>query len=199
MRITILFVIAATTTALAGVQAAQAQEFTGPRAEITAGYDATRGDDGIAGTRNTLDGIRIGGAIGYDVAIAKGFTIGAEAGIGFSASGSLEDTLGTTHMRLTGGRDIDLSLRLGAIVAPRTLLYVKGGYANSQYRLRTTIGGTTGSTVTRTHDDEDGYRIGAGVEQMLNDHVYAKAEYRFTGYGDDVSRHQVLAGVGYRF
>lgn len=195
MRITILFVIAATTTALAGIQAAQAQEFTGPRAEITAGYDATHGDDGIAGTRNTLDGIRIGGAIGYDVAIAKGFTIGVEGGIGFSASGSIEDTLGTTHMRLTGGRDIDVSLRLGAIVTPRTLLYVKGGYANSQYRLRS----TTGSAVTRTHDEEDGYRIGAGVEHMLNDHVYAKAEYRFTGYGDDLSRHQLLAGVGYRF
>lgn len=194
MRITILFVLAAT-TALYGVQSAQAQSFTGPRVELNAGYDATHYDDGVAATPNTLDGVRVGGAFGYDVAIGKSFTIGAEAGIGFTVSGGIEDTLGASKVRLTGGRDIDLSLRLGAVVTPSTLLYVKGGYANSEYRVRT----TAGSTVTKASDDNDGYRIGAGVEQMINDHVYAKAEYRYTGYGDDVSRHQVLAGVGYRF
>ena len=198
MRITIFLVLAAGAT-LAGAQSAQAQSFTGPRAEVTAGYDASHNDDHVAGTPNTLDGVRIGGAIGYDVAIGKNFTIGAEAGIGFNVSGKVEETLGTTNVRLTSGRDIDLSLRLGAIVTPSTLLYVKGGYANSEYRLRTTVGGTTGPTVTRTSDDNDGYRIGAGVEQMINDHVYAKAEYRYTDYGDNLSRHQMLAGVGYRF
>ena len=198
MRITILLLLAAGAT-LAGAQSAQAQSFTGPRAEITAGYDASHYDDGITATRSTLDGVRIGSAVGYDMAIGKGFTIGAEAGIGFNASGKVEGTLGTTNVRLTSGRDIDLSLRLGAIVTPSTLLYLKGGYANSEYRLRTSIGGTTGPTVTHTSDDNDGYRIGAGVEQMVNDHVYAKAEYRYTNYGDDLSRHQVLAGVGYRF
>jgi outer membrane immunogenic protein len=198
MRITIFLILAAGAT-LAGAQSAQAQSFTGPRAEVTAGYDASHNDDHVAGTPNTLDGVRIGGAIGYDVAIGRNFTIGAEAGIGFNVSGKVEETLGTTNVRLTSGRDIDLSLRLGAIVTPSTLLYVKGGYANSEYRLRTTVGGTTGPTVTHTGDDNDGYRIGAGVEQMLNEHVYAKAEYRYTDYGDNLSRHQLLAGVGYRF
>lgn len=198
MRITIFLVLAAGAT-LAGAQSAQAQSFTGPRAEVTAGYDASHNDDHVVGTPNTLDGVRIGGAIGYDVAIGRNFTIGAEAGIGFNVSGKVEETLGTTNVRLTSGRDIDLSLRLGAIVTPSTLLYVKGGYANSEYRLRTTVGGTAGPTVTHTSDDNDGYRIGAGVEQMINDHVYAKAEYRYTDYGDNLSRHQVLAGVGYRF
>jgi outer membrane immunogenic protein len=198
MRITIFLILAAGAT-LAGAQSAQAQSFTGPRAEVTAGYDASHNDDHVAGTPNTLDGVRIGGAIGYDVAIGRNFTIGAEAGIGFNVSGKVEETLGTTNVRLTSGRDIDLSLRLGAIVTPSTLLYVKGGYANSEYRLRTTVGGATGPTVTHTGDDNDGYRIGAGVEQMLNEHVYAKAEYRYTDYGDNLSRHQLLAGVGYRF
>lgn len=198
MRITILLIAAAGAT-LAGAQSAQAQSFTGPRAEVTAGYDASHYDDGVAATENTLDGVRIGGALGYDVAIGRRFTIGAEAGIGFNASGKVEDTLGTTNVRLTGGRDIDLSVRLGAIVTPSTLLYLKGGYANSEYRLRTSIGGTTGPTGTHANDDNDGYRIGGGVEQMINDHVYAKAEYRYTDYGDHVSRHQVLAGLGYRF
>jgi outer membrane immunogenic protein len=194
MRITILLVLAAGAT-LAGAQSAQAQNFTGPRAEVTAGYDASRSDDHVAGTPDTLDGVRIGGAVGYDVALGRNFTIGAEAGIGFNASGKVEATSGATHVRLTSGRDMDLSLRLGAIVTPNTLLYLKGGYANSAYRLRT----TTGAAVTKTDDDKDGYRIGAGVEQMLNDHVYAKAEYRYTDYGDDLSRHQLLAGIGYRF
>ena len=79
------------------------------------------------------------------------------------------------------------------------MLYVKAGYANSEFRLRTTLGGTTGNTVSHLRDDEEGYRLGAGVEQMLGDHLYAKAEYRFTGYDSDVSRHQLLVGAGYRF
>jgi len=194
MRITILLTAAAAAT-LYAVQPAQAQDFTGPRVELNAGYDTTHNDDGVAATPNSLDGIRVGGAVGYDVAIGKGFTIGAEAGLGFNVSGSIDEQLGANKIRLTSGRDIDLSLRLGAIVAPRTLLFLKAGYANSEYRARSTVG----SAVTKVSDDNDGYRLGAGVEHMLNDHVYAKAEYRYTAYGDDVSRHQVLAGVGYRF
>ncbi len=78
-------------------------------------------------------------------------------------------------------------------------MFVKGGYANSQFRLRTTLGGTAGNTVTNVRTEEDGWRIGAGVEQALGEHIYAKAEYRYTDYGSDVSRHQALVGLGYRF
>ncbi|CAN5693284.1 hypothetical protein BH11PSE6_BH11PSE6_06540 [soil metagenome] len=200
MRATFLLLASA---AVFAANPAHAQDdsrsFTGPRVEATFGYDSTHADDGIATTPNKLDGIRVGGAIGYDLPIGRTITIGAEAGIGWQVSGSAQAQIGTTSFKLTTGRDIDLSLRLGAKVAPSTLLYVKAGYANSEFRLRTTLGGTTGNTVSHLRDDEEGYRLGAGVEQMLGDHLYAKAEYRFTGYDSDVSRHQLLVGAGYRF
>ena len=196
MRSTILLL--ATAAAFAATPAFaqdEAKGFTGPRIEATFGYDSTHADVGLPTNQDSVDGVRVGGAIGYDLPIGSTFTIGAEAGIGWQVSGSADALIGGTNLHLTTGRDLDASLRLGAKVAPSTLLFVKAGYANSQFRLRS----TTGGTVTHVSTNEDGYRLGAGVEQMLGDHLYAKAEYRFSDYGDDVSRHQVLLGAGYRF
>ncbi|MFA6117683.1 MAG: porin family protein [Sphingomonas sp.] len=191
------FLLLATAAAFAATPAFaqdEASSFTGPRIEATFGYDSTQAD-GLPTSQDSVHGVRVGGAIGYDLPIGSTFTIGAEAGIGWQVSGSADALIGGTNLHLTTGRDLDASLRLGAKVAPSTLLYVKAGYANSQFRLRS----TTGGTVTHVSTNEDGYRLGAGVEQMLGDHLYAKAEYRFSDYGDDVSRHQVLLGAGYRF
>jgi len=202
MRTKLLFLLAAAGLTFA-TTSAFAQDgdsnFTGPRVEANAGYDSTHYDDGVAATPNSLEGARVGGAIGYDVAIGDKFTIGGELGGGITVSGDVTGTAGTTSYRLTGGRDLDASVRVGFKATPSTLIFAKGGYANSQFRLRTTVGGTTGNTVTKVSTDEDGWRIGGGVEQMLTDHIYAKAEYRYTNYGDDVSRHQALVGLGYRF
>ncbi len=195
MRATIfLLATAAAFAATPAVAQDEAKSFTGPRIEATFGYDSTQAD-GLPTSQDSVQGVRVGGAIGYDLPIGSTFTIGAEAGIGWQVSGSANALVGATNLHLTTGRDLDASLRLGARVAPSTLLYVKAGYANSQFRLRS----TTGGTVTSVSTNEDGYRLGAGVEQMLGDHLYAKAEYRFSDYGDDVSRHQVLLGAGYRF
>src|SRR3546814_18059784 len=68
---------------------------------------------------------------------------------------------------------------------------------------------------TGEHFNLDGYRLGAGVEQKVGSNAYAKVEYRYSNYGDarlefanggntdnfsvDTDRHQVVAGVGWRF
>jgi outer membrane immunogenic protein len=190
---TVLFLLASV-SALSFAQQASAQDFTGPRVEVTAGYDTTNADDGVAATPNKLDGVRLGGALGYDVAVGDTFRVGAEADAGFLVSGDNRYNLGgANNYRVTTGRDLGLSVRAGAKIGDRTFLYAKGGWANSQYRLRTT------APATDVRTNEDGWRIGAGVEHMVTDKIYAKAEYRYTDYGNDVSRHQLLAGVGYRF
>ncbi|WP_066800133.1 outer membrane protein [Sphingomonas soli] len=195
---TVLFLLASV-SALSFAQQAAAQDFTGPRVEVNAGYDSSNADDGVPATPNKLDGVRVGGAIGYDVALGERFRVGVEADAGFLVSGDNRYTSGAGAYRITTGRDLGLSLRAGAKVGDKTFLYAKGGWTNSQYRARATIVGTTGTTKTDVRSNEDGWRIGAGVEHMLTDKIYAKAEYRYTDYGNDVSRHQALVGVGYRF
>lgn len=187
--LTTLTVAAVCSPAPAAAQAAPAP-FTGPRIEATIGYDRSHAD-GVPARIDSVDGLRLGAAAGYDLALAPRVTIGAEAGVGFTLAGATRTTIGNDRYRLTNGRDIEAGLRLGYIVGPSTLLYGKAGWANSEARAR--VGQRTAKGT------DNGVRLGAGVEQMLGDHAYAKAEYRYTAYGDGVSRHQALMGVGYRF
>lgn len=176
--------------------AAQSREaFTGPRVEVTGGYDTTSIEAPAAGAPDSVDQARIGGAIGYDIPLGTNWTLGGEVGIGGTFGDGRRFTAGASEFEVDQGRDIDASLRLGYKISDRTLLYAKAGWANSRYTGRV----RTGATEIEESSDEDGVRLGAGIEQMLTGNIYAKAEYRFTAYGDDVERHQVLAGVGVRF
>jgi outer membrane immunogenic protein len=196
MRTLVILAATAAATAAAPAVAQEENPFTGPRVEATIGYDRTQTDDGLPGTEDNLSSARLGVAIGYDLALAKSVTIGAEAGIGFGLGNGRGGTVGGTSYRLDDGRDIDLSLRLGFRAGARTLVYGKAGYANSRFTAR--VSGGEGGTFTSSANAE-GFRAGVGVEHMLSDHAYAKAEYRYTSYGEGVDRHQALVGFGYRF
>ena len=198
-RILTIFAATAATAALvtfATPSSAQEREtFTGPRAEVTVGYDSTRSGDQPAGTPRSVSQARLGFAIGYDVALGSNWTLGAEAGVGGTLGGGRDYAVTNTRFNVDHGRDLDASLRLGYKAGSNTLLYAKAGWANSRY-----VGSAqTGTTRVREESNEDGFRVGAGVEQMLGERLYAKAEYRYTSYGDSVHRHQALAGVGLRF
>lgn len=201
-RLLVAALLSAAAGALAGFATpASAQErapFTGPRVEVLAGYDKTEGDRPVAGAPDKIDGLWVGGAAGYDLALGSTLRLGAEGGIGWNVNDETRGAIGTTSYRLASGRDIDLSLRLGAVVAPRTLVYAKAGYANSRYSGSVRTGAANSPTI-RVSTNEEGLRLGAGVEQMLGEHAYLKGEYRFTSYGQNTDRHQLLAGVGYRF
>ncbi|MDG2533126.1 porin family protein [Sphingomonas sp. HITSZ_GF] len=203
MRNSMLF-FAATAT-LFGAQAALAQEseqapakaFAGPRAEVTVGIDQSN-DDAFAGG-SELTSMRVGGAVGYDVAIGKRVTLGIEAGIGWGIAGHtpVMSTAGATPYSISAGHDADISARIGYALSPKTLIYAKAGWADAAYRL------TTGNEAYYDNNDK-GVRFGAGIEQKLTKQVYAKAEYRYSMYGNagyeqDTGRHQLLTGIGVRF
>jgi len=199
MTRTTLFLASLATLAAAP---AGAQSFTGPRVEAQIGYDAVKGD-AVPRDLETIDGVRVGGAIGYDIALAPKVIAGVEAGLGFdladTSRATIVGTAATERYRLDNGRDIDLSARIGFLVSPGTMIYAKAGWANSAFRARLERTAGTATTRTEVTAHEDGLRIGGGVEQRLGDHAYAKAEYRYTTYGDGVDRHQALVGFGYRF
>lgn len=206
-------------TMLASPVFAQTAEstFTGPRAGVILGYDGLRpgssADSNIRGDRQGADGLLYGGDVGYDIAFGQ-VVVGAEGEI-TGSTGKVDNNPRDPNQfgygRVKAGRDLYLGGRLGYIVTPTTMVYGKVGYTNARLDL------TRNDTVTTTGQsfNLDGFRVGAGVEKALSPRTYAKVEYRYSNYsqarleyrngtntnnfGVDTDRHQVVAGVGFRF
>jgi outer membrane immunogenic protein len=182
-----------------------AQKTTGLRIEVTSGYDAFSSHDTFGDLPDTLDGARIGGAIGYDVAVTGRLLLGVEAGIGWSLGDHRTAPLGSDRLVLSTGRDLDFSVRAGLPIAGRTIGYIKAGYANSRVKLRYEAKIANGYDVERSAANGDGLRLGAGIEHPLAGRTYVKAEYRWTryygkyAYQQRPTRNQLLLGAGVRF
>ena len=193
--------------------------FSGPWIAGVAGYDINQAgssqDDGVnADLDQNAEGIAYGVGVGYDVDMG-GVVLGAEAELTDSTADSdysdpyTNFGLGTVD----AGRDIYVGARAGFKATPSTLVYAKGGYTNARFNFI----GTDGTTSYDQNLDTDGWRVGAGVEQKLGSNAFAKVEYRYSKYGEgevdfeaegvpdsdrfdiDTDRHQVMAGVGWRF
>lgn len=180
----------------AAAMAQDAGSWTGAHADIVGGWDEMKVQDGITtGVDFKKDGIVYGGGLGFDYDTGS-VVLGADAELTGSTVKECQ-TVTTTTYCLKAGRDIYAGARVGVAVgdARDTLLYFKGGYTNAQFK----ADATTGSTVVSESTDEDGYRLGAGVEHKFSDSVSAKVEYRYSDYGDGVNRNQVVAGLGFRF
>ena len=214
--------IAAAASAIAVATPALAQDnaeatFTGPRVEVLMGYDKTKAGssiDDLYDRNNSSDGLLYGIGVGYDVDLG-GVALGAEAELSDSTAktrfhqGELENF---GYGRVKAGRDIYVGARVGAKVAPSTLLYVKGGYTNAQLKADANYDDIDYGTKFKL----DGWRVGAGVEQAIGQSAFAKIEYRYSKYekakfdfGDggpdshkfdvDTDRHQIVVGAGVRF
>ena len=193
--------------------------FTGPRVEALVGFDTTRAgsstdDDVNEDNDQSIDGLGYGAAIGYDFN-AGGVVIGAEAELTDSTAetefdGSDFEGFGLGNVET--GRDIYVGARVGFLVGDQAMIYAKGGYTNARYNVASSFNGDE----YRAKIDTDGFRVGAGVEYAFGTNTYGKLEYRYSNYSDaeldfegdapdvslgevDLDRHQVMAGVGFRF
>jgi outer membrane immunogenic protein len=173
-----LALAAALTTLATPALAQEAEDFSGAKASVTAGYDVV--DLNTPGVRNP-DGGTYALGLGYD--IQKGRTV-------FGIEGEVSDS--TAKLKAGGAtlaeasRDLYIGGRVG-IVTGKTLIYAKAGYSN--FRLLTVAG----------NGNADGFRAGAGLEHKLTDTVHAKVEYRYTDYEAGMERQQIVAGIGLRF
>lgn len=197
------------------------EAFTGPRAEVLIGYDQTR-----AGSTNdndiddndddqSIEGLAYSVGVGFDFA-AGGALIGVEgeymdstADVGFDDGDVEAFGLGNVG----AGRDFYVGARAGILATPQALIYVKGGYTNARFDV---LAGNSGDEL-EANIDTDGYRVGAGAEYAIGTSSFVKLEYRYSNYsggeldfGDadvadgndfdvDFDRHQIVAGVGFRF
>jgi outer membrane immunogenic protein len=195
-----------------------ASPFTGLRVEGLAGYDSLRSgdrdDDGVDSNEDngdeSVDGIGFGVGVGYDFDLG-GVVAGVE-GEFMESTGDQDSNESIDGVNFTSnfdiGRDLYVGGRVGFRAGPSTLVYGKAGYTNTSIEANFAGGGDKFEFDTNV----DGYRLGAGIEQLFGRNAYGKIEYRYSNYnsldfsddedfetGIDLDRHQVVAGVGLRF
>lgn len=179
---------------------------------------AFSGNNGFAGTTgNGNDGRFLGGLqVGADYQFAPNWVVGIEGQ--YSWLGSNNNAVaftgaGAGYIYNNNQRAIgSVTGRLGYTWGP-ALLYVKGGYAYSDYSESLTLLGAPQSfAINSAH--HDGYTVGAGLEYMFAQNWSGKIEYQYydfgktnfvtpavlTGFGSTRNdEHTVKAGINYRF
>lgn len=170
-----------------------AQEFEGPYVGAQVGWN----QDKAVGDKE--DAVVGGVFAGYDHEVAPNVVLGVEGGFSLGSSDRVGPN-GPDNVSLDPRYSFDASVRAGYVLGERTLVYARGGYANLRGRLAQDVNGVA---VTTT-DNYDGWFVGGGLERKLIDNVSTRVEYRYSDFGDDFGlgkheRHQVLAGVAYRF
>jgi outer membrane immunogenic protein len=205
--------------------AGDASPFTGFRLEGLAGYGSLgTGEDPDTGLDNddqadeSIEGAVFGVGVGYDFDLG-GLVAGVEGefteSTGKQKSGETVNGVNFTS-RLETGRDLYVGGRLGFLATPTTLVYGKAGYTNTSLESATEGGGDRFELDTNV----DGFRLGAGIEQLFGPNAYGKLEYRYSNYNNldfsddfdidkfkaedfdtdiDLDRHQVVVGFGVRF
>jgi outer membrane immunogenic protein len=179
--------------------AASAQSWTGPYAGVQGGWEENSVRNpgtalGATPLTQSSDTGTLGIFTGYDKQIQPRIVVGAQAELNFPIS----SRFGNGLTAISPKRSVDLSLRAGYLVTPKTLVYVRGGYSNA-------LVGAAIQTPTgfiRASDDRDGWLLGGGVERKLTDKISARVEYRYSDFSEGngkFDRHQVLAGVAYHF
>ena len=225
-KIILAALLAGTVAAPAFAQTGEAAPFTGLRVEGIAGYDSLKSgesdDDGVDTGDNdgdeSLEGAAFGVGVGYDFNL--GSVVAGIEGEFTESTAEQENDETVDGVAFTSGvevgRDLYIGGRIGFLAAPSTLVYAKAGYTNTSVEANVDGGGDRFEFDTNI----DGYRLGAGVEQLFGPNVYGKLEYRYSNYSNldfsddfdlddlesddfdtdiDLDRHQVMGGIGFRF
>jgi outer membrane immunogenic protein len=176
------------------------------------------GNNGFIGTTgNSNDGRFLGGVqVGADYQFAPTWVVGIEGQ--FSWLGSNNNAVafvapGAGFVYNNNQRGLgSVTGRLGYTWGP-ALLYVKGGYAYSDYSESLTfLGAPTPFTLNSSH--HDGFTVGGGLEYMFAQNWSGKVEYQYYNFGKTSfvtpvvlsgfgsarnDEHTVKAGINYRF
>ena len=190
-----LYALASVAVLAAAATPAAAEGF---RAEVHGGWDHVRADGPGINNNDSDSGIVYGIGAGYDVAIAPKVELGLDLSADLSTMEECETSVVLANDRacLDAGRDLAAAVRLGYKVSPKGTIYALAGYTNARFRFDYT---TPAGVTTRDGRNLDGFRLGAGYQHGFGDKAYGKVEYRYSNYENDVSRHQVLLGVGVNF
>lgn len=174
---------------LAAAAPAHAEGF---RVELHTGIDHVSADE------QGETGIMYGIGLGYDVAIADRLELGLDLSADLASTDGCETgaIVAADLACVDARRDLAAALRLGYKVSERGTIYGLAGYSNARFRASYT---TPAGVTTRDSANFDGFRLGAGYQHGFGERTYGKVEYRYSNYENDLSRHQLLLGVGLKF
>lgn len=152
-----------------------------------------------------IDGWLGGAQIGYQHRFDR-FVAGIE--VSYSGGDFLRDTTSITSFDVDevvttkmGGLFLATG-RLGLVVDPRFMIYVKGGYASSTVDVSTfdpTAFGAAVSAAARTKERHDGWTIGGGLEYALASNLTLGFEYSYIDLGSERHATRSLASDGVQF
>ncbi|MBT0666831.1 porin family protein [Novosphingobium profundi] len=165
--------------------------------QVEGGLDvAQQGGDSEAG-------FDYGVSAGYDYQIPGGMFVGIQGTYGDSTARDCVHDVAEAGDRscLEANRDLAAVVRVGTQMSEKTKLYVFGGYTNARVgsSYNSPSLDATGFSDATAHHDLDGFRLGAGYEVDVTSTLFVKAEYRYSNYESDFSRHQGVIAVGTKF
>lgn len=219
MKTTVALFSAASIAAIATPAAAQDSTAGGAWVGVIGGYDISQAGSSVDNDVNedddqSIEGFGYGVQAGYDFDLG-GAIVGVEAEYADSEA-KVEfadgDPEGFGLGRVEAGRDLYIGARVGTMLSDSAMVYAKAGYTNAKYNILA----SDGTTELNQDFDTDGYRLGAGVQYNIGSNAFAKVEYRYSNYSNaeldfegetpdtenfdiDLDRHQIMAGVGFRF
>lgn len=183
-----------------------APQWDGPYAGLRGGYGFNQSRVTVAGVGEATDDFD--GAIaslfaGYNKQLGNNVVVGVEADVAYNWAETKNDLGSGLYEKV--GTDWSGSLR-GRV-----------GYAMDKVLVYLTAGGAVANFYDRAAGLDVGkalygYTVGAGVDYAVNENIFARLEYRYTGYPKtriaedlginakvDMSSHLVTAAVGVKF
>jgi len=155
---------------------------------------AEAGLDSVSIEGFSTEGVAYGVTAGYDVPLSGGIFVGLQGTVADSSTKECV-TAGLEEACIRTGRDLAALVRLGTRTGERSSIYLLAGYTNARIRLTY----DDGVDSFEIGENGDGVRVGAGGQLDLSDSVFIKAEYRYSNYEADFSRHNALIAVGAKF
>lgn len=181
--------------AIAGVAAAL---FVVPAAANAQAFvQAETGLDSVSVGGESDEGVTYGVSAGYDLPLSGGMFVGIQGTVADSSTKECVSDIDVIGDRacVKTGRDLAAVVRLGTSVGEKSKLYVLGGYTNARIRVTYDDGVDSFSDGA----NGDGFRHGAGYQYDLSNNLFLKAEYRYSNYESDFSRHNALVALGAKF
>ncbi|WP_428028499.1 outer membrane protein [Altererythrobacter sp.] len=177
--------------------------------ELSAKGDLGLVDPALAGLEASFDGLSgdgVAGGIyaGYNMGFGGGFVaVEGFAGLSDASMGvSASDGVDTLSVTAKARESYGVAGRIGAKLSRSTVIYARGGWVNTRFKVSASDGVDTFSE----SETEDGFQYGGGLESMIGPKMSIRAEYVISDYGSaglgqgiSLDNGSFRAGISFRY